>query len=542
MTMSRGAPARAAGAPADLVLTGGRVMTMDAVRRSAEAVAVRDGRIVAVGRSADVRPFIGSRTRVVQLARRTVLPSFQDAHVHPIMAVGLLQCPLYDLSPTTEAYVEAIAACATGHPDLDWVRGEGWYMAAFPGGTPRREQLDRAVPDRPAFFLNRDGHGAWVNSRALALAGVDRDTPDPVDGRIERDPDGTPVRHTPRRRDGAGRAAHPAPDAGGLLSASPGRRPISMPWASPPGRTPRSRQADLATYRLFAERGLLTARAIACQLWDRDRGDEQIDEMIEARRVSAIGRLRATTVKIFMDGVIENFTAALVQPYLRSDGRPTTNRGLCLVDPTALSGYVTRLDAAGFQAHFHALGDRAVREALDAIAAAQAANGPTDGRHHLAHLQLVDPADRPRFRELGAVAKIQPLWACRDDQVTVLTMPFIGLYRADAQYPFGSLQRAGARLAGGSDWQVSTPNVLEQAEVAVTRDRAAVRRTGGRSAQTKRSSWSTSWRRSRSARRTSTISTMRPARWRSASWPTWSSSIATSRTRSPLGWATRRCS
>ena len=193
MTTPPVAPARAAvDGPADLVLLGGRVMTMDAARRSAEAVAVRAGRIAAVGRSADLRPLIGPRTRVVELDGRTLLPGFQDAHVHPVMGVGMLQCPLYDLPQDGEAYVEAIAAYAPAHPDLGWVQGEGWYMAAFPGGTPRRADLDRAVPDRPAFFINRDGHGAWVNSRALALAGIDRDTPDPADGRIERDADGSP--------------------------------------------------------------------------------------------------------------------------------------------------------------------------------------------------------------------------------------------------------------------------------------------------------------------------------------------------------------
>jgi predicted amidohydrolase YtcJ len=444
-------------------------MTMDAGRRSAEAVAVQAGRIVAVGRAADLRPLVGPRTRVVELRGRTLLPGFQDAHVHPVMGVGMLQCPLYDLPATREAYVEAIAAYATAHPDLTWVRGEGWYMASFPGGTPRSADLDRAVPDRPAFFVNRDGHGAWVNTAALAVARIDRDTPDPVDGRIERDAEGSP----------AGTLHEGAMDLVGDLLPPPTPEDVllGLAWAQAylhslgitawqdASVTPR----DLAAYRTFAERGRLTARAVACQVWDRDRGAEQIDEMVEARRISALGRLRATSVKIFQDGVMENFTAAMLDPYLGRDGRPTAARGHSNVDPVALDGYVSRLDAEGFQVHFHALGDRAVREGLDAIAAARAANGPTDGRHTLAHLQQVDPADMPRFRELGAVANIQPLWACLDDQMTLLTVPFVGPERAARQYPFRSLQRAGARLAGGSDWAVSTPDVLQQAEVAVTR-------------------------------------------------------------------------
>jgi len=457
-------------APADLILTGGHVMTMDAARRTAAAVAVRDGRIVVVGRAAETLDLIGPRTRVVELAGRTVLPGFQDAHVHPVMAgVGLLQCPLHDLPADRGAYLDAIAAYATRHPDLAWVEGDGWYMAAFPGGTPERDDLDRVVPDRPAFFINRDGHGAWANSRALAVAGIDRDTPDPSDGRIERDAAGVPSgtlhegamelvrRHIPP----------PTPEdvvAGlGLAQAYLHRLGITAwqdAWVTPSG---------LSAYRTFAERGLLTARAIACLWWERDRGPEQIDEMVVARAASTIGRLRATTVKIMLDGVMENYTAAMLHPYLGPDGRATANRGLDFVDPTALKAHVTRLDALGFQVHMHALGDRAVRNGLDAIQAALAANGPSDGRHHLAHLQVVDPADWPRFRELGAVANIQPLWACRDDQMVELTLPFITAERAALQYPFRSLRRAGAMLAGGSDWTVSTPNVLREVETAVNR-------------------------------------------------------------------------
>ena len=170
-----------------------------------------------------------------------------------------------------------------------------------------------------------------------------------------------------------------------------------------------------------------------------------------------------------LDGVVENFTASVLHPYLDGHGAVTSNRGLDLVDPVALKSYVTELDAAGFQVHMHALGDRAVRQGLDAIEAARAANGPTDNRHHLAHIQLVDPADWPRFRELGVVANMQPLWAAREDQMTKLTLPFIAEERWPFQYPFRSLRGAGAILAGGSDWAVSTPNVLMQVETAVNR-------------------------------------------------------------------------
>jgi predicted amidohydrolase YtcJ len=174
-------------------------------------------------------------------------------------------------------------------------------------------------------------------------------------------------------------------------------------------------------------------------------------------------------VKIMLDGVIENFTAAMIDDYLDTDGRPSGNRGISFVDPAQLRRAVTRLDAEGFQVHFHALGDRAVREGLDAIEAARRANGWTDGRHHLAHLQVVHPDDRPRFRQLGAVANAQPYWAVHETQMDELTIPFLGSDRSRLQYPWRSLRAAGATLAMGSDWSVSTPDPFLQLEVAVNR-------------------------------------------------------------------------
>lgn len=226
---------------------------------------------------------------------------------------------------------------------------------------------------------------------------------------------------------------------------------------------------ELEAYRRLAEERKLTARVVAAHWWEREQGAEQIGSIIKRRERGAVGRLRADTVKFMLDGVAENFTAAMLEPYLDAVGRPTENRGLSFVDPELLKTYVTQLDAVGFQVHFHALGDRAVREALDAIEAALRANGDSDRRHHLAHLQLIDPADIPRFAALGAVANIQPYWACHDAQMDDYTIPFLPAERVRFQYPFASLLRAGAVLAGGSDWTVSTPNVLMEVETAVNR-------------------------------------------------------------------------
>jgi len=460
----------ATSAPADLVLVGGAVMTMDAARPSARAVAVSNGRFVAIGDEADVGDLVGPRTRRIDLRGRTLLPGFIDSHCHPVMAgVDLMRCPLHELPPAVEVYVETIRAYAEAHPDLDWVLGNGWYMSAFPGGTPAREELDRAVPDRPAFFINRDGHGGWANSRALQLAGVTAETPDPPDGRIERAPNGDPQGTL---HEGAARlvdrlihdpSVEEIADGLALAQAYLHRLGITAwqdAWVTPPW---------LAGYRRFAQQGRLTARVIAGQWWERTQGEEQIEGFVEARASASVGRLEAGTVKIMTDGVCENYTASVLEPYLDGHGGSTGNRGIDFVDPERLKRYVTKLDGLGFQVHFHALGDRAVRQALDAVEAARRANGMTDMRPHLAHLQIVDPADWPRFRELDAGANIQPFWACNDDQMRDLTLPFLPAGRAALQYPIASMHRAGARLVGGSDWTVSTPDVMAEVEVAVTR-------------------------------------------------------------------------
>ena len=239
------------------------------------------------------------------------------------------------------------------------------------------------------------------------------------------------------------------------------------------------------------------------------------------------------------DGIVENFTAGMTDPYFDGDGNPTGNRGKSFIDPGALKDYVTALDAQGFQCHFHAIGDRGVHESLDAIEAARQTNGWNDLRHHIAHIQLIRPEDLPRFRSAGAVANAQPLWACSEGQMEHLTIPFIGGERASWQYPFRSLERAGAVMAMGSDWAVSTPNPLLEMEVAVRRidPRTAATR---RSFPTSASASGAPSTGSRSGPRTSTTWTARRGRSRRGSWPTCAWSTVTCSRPKWSSWATRR--
>jgi predicted amidohydrolase YtcJ len=455
--------------PADLAFVNGSVYTVDAARTRAQAISVTNGRIVTVGTDAEIREHVGPRTEIVDLRGRMLLPGFQDAHVHPPSGgLELLQCDLNDVYTKAE-YLDIVATYAREHPDRPWILGGGWYMSAFPRGAPGRESLDAVVPDRPAFLSSRDGHSAWVNSKALEVAGITARTADPPDGRIERNDRGEPAGAL---HDGAMNLVEaPAPTEQELLEGLRlGQAHLhSLGITAWQDAIVGGHYDTFEIYRAFAEAGHLTARVVGALWWDRHRGAEQIDELVARRDEGDVGRFRATSVKIMQDGIVESFTAATLDPYLDEGGLPTSNTGPSFVDPGALKGYLSQLDALGFQVHFHAIGDRAVRESLDAIAAARDANGPNDHRHHIAHIQIVHPEDVPRFRTLGVVANAQPLWACYDDQMCDLTIPFLGEERTSWQYPFASLVRSGAMLAFGSDWSVSSADPLAEMHIAVNR-------------------------------------------------------------------------
>jgi predicted amidohydrolase YtcJ len=463
------------GTEADLVFAGGKIRTPGHPGGFAQAMAVRGGVIQALGSDAEIRELTGRRTRVIDLRGRLALPAFGDAHVHPVSG-GLesLRCNLVGLRSRTECLQTIAEYCESLPPDY-WVLGGGWTMSAFPGGLPVADDLDAVTGGRPAFLPNRDHHSAWVNTAALTLAGIDAGTPDPADGRIERDEKG---RATGVLHDGAMRlvTAH-APEAGdaelvaGLVAGQTHLHALGITHYQDAciGDAPQLGMPDsFDTYLMAADYGLLSSHVTGALWWDRDRGLAQIDDLLARREQAGSGQFRAGTVKIMLDGVCETFTAAMSAPYLDQAGHPTDHAGRLFIEPDELNEVVRKLGAEGFQLHFHAIGDLAVSTALDALAKLPAEQRRA-ARHHVAHLQFITPRDARRFAELDVVANFQPLWACAEVQMTEMTLPFVGPERAAWQYQIGALVRHGTRITFGSDWPVSSADPLQEMHVAVNR-------------------------------------------------------------------------
>lgn len=459
--------------PLSLAFVGGSVYDgLGATSRPLD-VGVASGHIAATG-AAEVADRIGPDTRVVDLSGRMLLPGFVDAHLHPIQGGSeRLGCDLSE-GRTREDYLALVDRYVRAHPGQEWIVGAGWAQAAFPGGAPLAVDLDAICPDRPVILSNRDHHSAWTNSVALRLAGIDADTPDPPDGRIERDAHGAP---TGTLHEGARmtvlRATPPQSRESmyaGLMEAQRYLHGFGVTgWQDALiGDYGNHSIKFLEVYEQAVARGELSARVSGALWWDRDRGVEQIEELV-ARRAEHQGELfRVTSVKIMQDGVPENRTAALLEPYL-SPRCGCGDHGISFVEPDLLRMYVSALDRERFQVHFHAIGDRAVREALDAIATARGDNTSPGPTHHIAHLQIVHPDDLSRFARHRVTANIQPLWAAYDPQMVELNLPLLGEQRENWQYPFAQLLESGAELCVGSDWPVTSPDPWLGIHVAVNR-------------------------------------------------------------------------
>jgi predicted amidohydrolase YtcJ len=466
------------------LLLSNATLSLGGGRWSAGDVLVGDGRIIAVRLSDDGSDPLpaGPDVTVRDLGGASVLPGFHDTHVHPPLSgsalLGIDLMPVHDAA----AYAEIIAHYADAHPDEAVLEGVGWYGDVFEGGFPTRWQLDAIVDDRPVVLTSHDGHGVWVNSRALEAAGVGDDVSDPVGGRFLRDTAGrlTGVLLDTAMDAVAGIRPAPRDDAiaAAILAAQERMHSVGITaWHDAAVGASDIGADAFEVYLDLDARGLLTANVTACLWWRREEGLAQISELEDRRRRAAAagGRVVASTVKIMQDGMIENLTAAMLEPYSTTpgstgpDSTDGARRGDSLVDPAELKTIVTELDARGFPVHLHAVGDRAVRECLDAIEAARTANGPSDNRHQITHLDVVDAADVPRFAALDVTANAQLLWGRLDTEIVERKLPLMGPDRARRHFPYGTLHRAGARIAAGSDWPVSDPNPLWALHTGTTR-------------------------------------------------------------------------
>ncbi|HEY9755963.1 MAG TPA: amidohydrolase family protein [Oculatellaceae cyanobacterium] len=450
---------------ADMVFVGAPIYTVDACRRWAEAMAVKNGKIVYVGDEKHAKEFRGEKTAFVQLHGGMILPGFHDCHVHPLESGIEQQRLTLEDCQSVEALWNKVKVFADKSPKEPWVIASGWQLPLFPNANPLNDRLDGIIADRPALLVSQDAHSALANSCALRKAGITKDTPDPPHGKIERNANGEPTgtlresaidlvqRHVPKS-DAALRRT-------GLLFAlkkANGFGITSMQDAH-------ANEDFLQTYRQLEDEGLLTSRMVTALGVDPDKDPHQVDDFVRLRNKYMSALVRPISAKIFADGVVESHTAALLEPY--SDD--SANYGLLNFSPDKLKEVVRLLDKNGFQVHVHAIGDRAVHETLNAFEDARKINGVNDNRHQIAHLELIQKSDLPRFRELGVVANFQAYWAFNDPYIVKSTVPAVGAERAAHLYPIKSVLETGAVLAGGSDWSVSSMNPLDAIQVGITR-------------------------------------------------------------------------
>lgn len=458
----------------------------------ADTLTVTDGVLTAVGAGAGTEPH-----RIIDAAGGLVTPGFVDAHAHPVFAgVEALALDLTGAADADETLALIRAALEDGGQTDTWLTGGGWSMSDFRGGAPTAAQLDALCAevgvDRPIQLASADHHSTWVNTRALKIAGIagadGAATESPAGGVIDRDADGHPTGtlhesavdlvgvHVPTETPEQLRA--------GILEGQRRMHEVGVTgWIDAIVGEYLGHGDNFHAYLDAEAEGVLTAEVTGSLWWGRDIADP----VAEAARLKDLKaqagdgpRFRATNVKFMLDGIVESLTAAVTEPYLEPGAEPAhhctceayvdgpgDNHGTSYFTADHLAASVAAVQDAGFDAHFHAIGDAAVHGALDALAAAQDDAANTDTRHHIAHLQLVDPTDIPRFAELGVTANLQALWAHYDEQLVALNLPVLGAGREGWLYPFGDLARAGASFAMGSDWPVSSPDPWEAIHVAV---------------------------------------------------------------------------
>ena len=448
--------------------------TMTADQPWAEAVVIKNNKILFVGDKKEALLFKNSLTRLIKNPNGMVLPGFIDSHVHLLWGgIEMSECHLHDLQ-TEEQIYDAINDYIKRNPNIEWIRGSGWLLPVFPDGNPRKEWLDKISPNKPVYLLSADGHSAWVNSKALELAGINEKTNDPPNGIIERDPQTKEPSgvlredamklvyslfpsYTRDELDDALQVAIKEASRFGITSILDAGTEIY-----PSKRYVFDTYDGLDSYRKATRENNISLRVAASLYAHPNSWREDLVQIKKRRFENEFGMMN--TVKIFADGVIEGGTAALIEPYLG-----TKNYGILNWNVDTLNNAVAEFEKAGFQVHVHATGDRGIQNTLDAFEYAKIHNGFSDSRHMITHVQLVHPDDMARFGELNVIASFQALWAYPDQYIKELTLPVLGAIRSNWNYPINSIVSSGGRIAGGSDWTVSSLNPLYAIEVAITR-------------------------------------------------------------------------
>ncbi|HEX5017611.1 MAG TPA: amidohydrolase [Actinomycetes bacterium] len=471
-----------AGGKAATIIKNAVVFVGDNANTIGEAVAIgTDGRILAVGSNRRIKSYAGYSTEVIDAGGGTVMSGIHDGHVHPMYGGLRALNPSLEDAELTAAEVQALVTTFLADPTFgsepdSWLSVEGWNPAGTPSDTlPHKDILDALSTARPIALSGSDGHNLWVNSKALQIAGIDSTTSDPAGGEIVRDGGGNPTGVLKDAAQDLVRQHIPGPTPEEMYDsfvgawqqmAAGGITTILDAWVD-------AWQLDF--YAALAENGHLLTRTFPALRAGTKKVShprnflEKINALAGA--YGEVPNLHFGTVKVFMDGVIEYpaQTAALLKPYLDADGNPTDNYGDLYVDGPTMGEFVRVLDKAGWQVHAHAIGDGAVRAALDGYEISRAANGNTDRRHTIAHLQLVHPDDYPRFAALNVIPDLQLQWATRNVWTMEALKPFIGQKRWKRMYPANSLLTAGARLAGGSDWPVDPLYPWNQVQTAIDR-------------------------------------------------------------------------
>jgi predicted amidohydrolase YtcJ len=459
--------------PADIIVVHGRVYTENPRQPWAQAVAIQHGKIVAVGDDPEIERLRGMGTKVINAGGRLVLPGFVDCHIHFMEGSAKLRWVRLEGAQNLADIRSRLSSHAATNPGEGWILGHGWNYGMFgPGKLPGKKELDDIFPNRAVSLEGFDGHTYWVNSRALALAAISRDTPNPANGTIVRDP--VTGEATGALKESAtdliDRVRPPMTRAEKLLALRAG-----MKWANQNGLT-RILAAgghflsgdfeDLDLYDEMRERGDLSIRVQIAYFLDPPALRPQDVEAVEnARKKYSNDWLSAGVVKLRLDGVIESHTAAMLEPY--SDD--PAFKGTLFWEPDKFKAAVAELDRRGFQLFTHAIGDYAVRTALDAYENAKTRNHKRDHRPRIEHIETISPRDIPRFGKLGVIASMQPLHSYPDADTLDVWTHNVGPDRASRAWAWKSISDAGGHLAFGSDWPVVTLNPWEGVQTAVTR-------------------------------------------------------------------------